>query len=136
MSTKIISETKQELLKRTEVTLEIDHTKKPTPKTEEVLKEVATVTKKDEKLISIIKITNKFGSNIAAITANIYDNKEAKTAAERINKKKLLEEERKVVYKAKKTEKEVMEKPAEEAPKEEISVEKPAEETKTEEAKE
>jgi ribosomal protein S24E len=122
MSTKIISETKQELLKRTEVKLELDHAKKPTPKGEEVLKEVATVTKKDEKLISIIKITNKFGSNIAEITANIYDNADAKTAAERINKKKLLEEERKAVYAAKKAEQETKE--------------KPAEEPKTEEAKE
>jgi ribosomal protein S24E len=131
MSTKIISETKQELMKRTEVTLELTHAKKPTPKGEEVLKEVATVTKKDEKLISIIKITNKFGSNIAKITANIYDNVEDKTKAERINKKKLLEEERKAVYESKKAEKEAKEKPAEETPKEETSnVEDKSEEAK------
>ncbi len=129
MSTKIISETKQELLKRTEVKLELDHAKKPTPKTEEVLKEVAAITKKDEKLISIIQITNKFGSNIAEVIANIYDNEDAKTAAERINKKKLLEEERKAVYEAKKAEQETKEKPAEEeAPKEETKTEEEAKE--------
>ena len=41
------------------------------------------------------RITNQFGSNTAEVTAYVYENEEAKNAIERINKKKLLEAERK-----------------------------------------
>tara|TARA_Y100000310_G_scaffold342499_2_gene446015 strand:- start:458 stop:826 length:369 start_codon:yes stop_codon:yes gene_type:complete len=88
MSPKIISEKKSELMKRKELLLEIPHQKGPTPKTSDVLKEVAQTLKADEKLISIKKIEERFGSNTAQVKAFIYDNSEAKDFAEKLNKKK------------------------------------------------
>ena len=107
MNSKVISEKEHPLLKRKELIILMDHPKAPTPKTEEVTKNIAETTKKEENLISVKKITNRFGSNTAEVTAHIYESEEARNAIEKINKKKLLESERKAKQEA-------SEKPAEE----------------------
>ena len=124
-------------MKRKELILELEHTKKPTPNTEQATKAVAEATKADAKLITIKSVTNDFGSNKAKIKAFIYENEKAKNAAEKVNKKKLLEAEKKAKEEAKKKEAEAKApeetKPeAKEEPKEEKK-EEPAEQPKQEE---
>ncbi len=139
MNSKIISEKEHSLLKRKELVILIDHPKAPTPKTEEVTKNIAETTKKEENLISVKKVTNQFGSNTAKVTAHVYESEEARNAIEKINKKKLLEAERKVKQEAsEKPTEEVpkeaapVEKEKSQAPKEAVKEEKPAEEKKEE----
>jgi ribosomal protein S24E len=130
MNSKIISENKQELMKRKEIILEINHLKKPTPKAEEVVKVISETTKKEEDLITIKKIKNNYGDNTAKITAHIYDTKDAKTFAERVNKKKIIAAEIKAENEAKNKAKEETAKPAEEVKPVEEETAKPAEEVK------
>ena len=139
MNSKIISEKAYPLLKRKELVLQINHQKAPTPKTEEITKSIAEATKNKEDLISVRLITNQFGSNTAEVTAYVYENEEAKNAMERINKKKLLEAERKAKQEAKeKPEKATPAEEKKEAPTAEKPAEKaaaPVEEKKEEESK-
>jgi ribosomal protein S24E len=128
MTAKIISEKDHTLMKRKEVILELEHPKKPTPKTDDAAKAVAQATKSDEKLISIKNISNAFGSNKATIKAYVYQDENSKIAAEKVNKKKLIMAERKAKEEAAK-------KAAEEAPKE-APVEEKKQETPAEPKKE
>lgn len=135
MTTKIITETTQALMKRREVILEIDHSKKATPKTEDVTKAVADVTKADEKLISVKEVVDEYGSNTARIKAYIYEDEKAKDAIEKINKKKIIQAEIKAAHEAKKKEAEAPKEEVKEEPKE-TPVEAPKEEAPAEKTKE
>jgi len=74
MQIKIISETYNPLLKRKEVTFEINHTQTGgTPPRFEVRKAIAQVVKADLDRIYIRKIETKTGTMTAIGTANIYD---------------------------------------------------------------
>ena len=128
MTTKIISEKVQALLKRKEVILEMDHSKKATPKIEDVTKAVADTTKVNEKLISIKKVLDEFGSNTAIIKAYIYEDETAKNTIEKVNKKKIIQAEIKAAHEESKKAKEALV----ETPKEETPAETPKEETKEE----
>ncbi|MDP3916671.1 MAG: DUF151 domain-containing protein [Nanoarchaeota archaeon] len=113
MTSKIKSEQMHPLLKRKEIKLEIDHSKKPTPSTQEMLKEVSEKTKVDVKLISVKKIKNNFGNFTAEITAHIYEDEKSKDEIEKINKKKARLEDLKKQHAEKKAEKVKEEKPQE-----------------------
>lgn len=77
------------LLKRKRVTAEIEHFKKSTPKSNEVLKTLATELKSAEENISILHIYPHFGREKAKIIANVYETKEDKEQFEKINKNPL-----------------------------------------------
>ena len=119
-------------MKRREVILEIDHLKKATPKTEDIAKAVADATKVDEKLISIKKIEDEFGSNTAKVKAYIYEDEKSKDTIEKINKKKIIQAEIKAAHEAKKKEAEA----SKEEPKPEPVKEEPVAEVKEEAQKE
>ncbi len=119
MTTTIISENIQSLMKRKEVNLEIAHSKKATPKKEEVVKSVADAIKADESLISVKEILNDFGSNIAKVKVYVYEDKKSKDSIEKINKKKIIQAEIKATHEAKKKAMEAAAKEAE-AAKEEV----------------
>ena len=129
MTTKIITENVQSLMRRKEITLEITHIKKATPKTEDVAKTVAEVTKADEKLIAVKEILNDYGSNLAKVKVYVYEDEKAKESIEKINKKKVIQAEIKAAHEAKKKAAEEAAKEAE-APKEEKVPEAPKEENK------
>lgn len=132
MTTKIITENVQSLMRRKELILEIKHDKKATPKTEDVVKSVADVTKADEKLISVKEILNEFGSNLAKVKVYVYEDEKAKDSIEKIKKKKIIQAEIKAAHEAKKKAAEEAAKEAE-APKEEKAPEEteaPKEENK------
>jgi ribosomal protein S24E len=134
MTAKLISEKIHALMKRKEVTLEFEHQKKPTPKTDEAVKVVAQATKSEEKLVSIKHISNAFGSNKAIIKAYVYQDEKSKIAAEKVNKKKFIKAEIKTREEsAKKAAEETTKKPEDEeqkpAPEEKKEI-KPVEEKK------
>ena len=116
-------------MRRKEITLEITHSKKATPKTEDVAKTVAEVTKADEKLIAVKEILNDYGSNLAKVKVYVYEDEKAKESIEKINKKKVIQAEIKAAHEAKKKAAEEAAKEAE-APKEEKVPEAPKEENK------
>ncbi len=93
---KIINQIDSELLKRREITAEIDHIAKATPSKNQIKKEISQLTKADEKLIAIKNIYTEYGKGKSTVTANIYK-----------TEKELKETE------PKKKEKEPKEKPAE-----------------------
>lgn len=118
-------------MKRKEVILEIGHNKKATPKKEDVAKAVADATKADEKLISIKEVMDEYGSNTARVKAYIYEDKKAKDAIEKINKKKIIQAEIKAAHEAKKKEAEAPAEAPKEEPKEKVK-EEPKEQPKEE----
>lgn len=91
MEAKIIKQTKNVLLKRTDYVLEIKSNANPG---EEAIKDFLG---KDKDLTIVQKITSNFGKNIFMAEAVVYDSKEAKTQVVTIPKKvrKEMEEARK-----------------------------------------
>ena len=99
---KIISESAHPLIKRKELLLEISHSKKPTPRNSDALKLVADHSKKDEKLITIKKITESFGSDKAIVKVYIYEDEKTKSNFEEVKKKKIMADKIKAQHEAKK----------------------------------
>jgi len=126
---KIIAEIDSLLLNRKEILVKFEHINKPTPKKEEVKKEIASKIKKDEKLIEIKSIEGIYGSNESLVSANIYSDEASKKKIEFINKKKKEKTTKPEVKKegAKGEEKKEPAKPVEEK-KVEIKEEKPKKE--------
>ena len=73
---KILNEHNSTLLNRKEYTIELDHPKKATPKTEEVKKEVSSFLKTSEDLITIKHIYTVYGQNSSKVIAHVYEKKE------------------------------------------------------------
>ncbi len=92
---KIIQEKDIPLFRRRELVISIEHAKKPTPKSAEIIKEIATTQKVDEKLIQIDSIYETYGETIAKIYLKIYKTEEDKLKFESINKKKKAKKEEK-----------------------------------------
>jgi|SRR3989344_1995062 len=83
-----LKETPSLLLNRNEVVYELDHFQKPTPKKEDIRKQLAESLKVNEDLIKINKVINYFGSTKIKIIADIYKTKEDLQALIRKRKKK------------------------------------------------
>lgn len=73
---KVIKETDFKLLNRKRIVIEVQHEKKPTPKLEEIRKEVSSFLKMPEELISIRHIYTKYGSPISKVIVHSYNSKE------------------------------------------------------------
>jgi len=74
MKVKIVSKGYNPLLKRKEITFEVEHTEtRGTPPRFEVRKELATLLKTDLELVYIRKMETKTGTMTAAGEANAYD---------------------------------------------------------------
>ena len=74
MKVKIASEEYNPLLKRREVTFEVEHTEtKGTPPRLEVRKRLATLLKTDLELVYVKRVETKRGTMIAVGEANAYD---------------------------------------------------------------
>ena len=84
---KKLKETHFPLLNRTEVIFEIDHARKPTPKKEEIKKQIAAELKTSEELINLNKVINHFGSAKTKVIAEIYNTKEDMQMLIKKNKK-------------------------------------------------
>lgn len=69
---KIIKEVNMSLLNRKRITAQVNS--KITPKKEEVAKEIAKLSKVDEKAVKIKHIYSHFGSNVHKIIAHVYKN--------------------------------------------------------------
>ncbi|MEE9525387.1 MAG: hypothetical protein V3V78_02155 [Candidatus Woesearchaeota archaeon] len=87
MAMKIISQTEQPLLSRTQVTAHIIF-EAATPSNEDVAKEIAKQTKKDVKLVVIKKINTHYGSKEADVDAYVYSSEEEMKKVEPQPKKK------------------------------------------------
>ncbi len=73
---KIISKEKSNLIDRTELMAVFPHIGKPTPKTSEIKKAVATELKADENLVVIKEIYTQYGEGTSKIKAYAYNNLE------------------------------------------------------------
>ncbi len=117
----VLSELKNDLLKRKEVKIVITQNKNPS--FDEATKFISEKFKAIEDTIKIKKIEGKYGSHNFIIKANIYDNKEDKNAIEPKTKQekeaeaKAAEESAKPAEEASITEEKPAEEPKEEAPK-------------------
>ena len=87
MAMKIISQTEQTLLSRTQVKAHITF-EAATPSNENVAKEIGKQTKKDAKLVVVKKINTHFGSKEADVDAFVYDSEEEMKKVEPKPKKK------------------------------------------------
>ncbi|MFH1377070.1 MAG: hypothetical protein ABIH25_05535 [Candidatus Woesearchaeota archaeon] len=118
---KILEKNQSELIARTEIIAEVEHTAKPTP-SEETIKENLSKELKIEKDLIIIKhIFSKFGEGKSKIIAYTYKDKETLKRVEKKSKKQ------------RKAEKEAAKKKA--APKEEKTQETKVKEPKAKEPK-
>ncbi len=109
MELKLLKETEMPLLSRKRINLEVNFNG-PTPSQKEILKELSSMLKTKEELISIRHIYTKYGAQKAKVIAHLYNSLEELKNIEEIKKKKLSEkasskEEVKVEKKEKKTEK-------------------------------
>ena len=92
---KIISENKSELLKRSEVTAEVTHISKPTPPEAQIKKDLSSLLKKDENLISIKHIYTDYGQGNSKVIANVYETEQDLKRIESKKKTKKKETEKK-----------------------------------------
>ncbi len=77
---KMIGESRNDLLKRKEIVVEMQSHGSPTY--EQVKKELSGKFKTEDSLIVIQKVSGKFGSNHFVVSAFIYDSNEAKERVE------------------------------------------------------
>ena len=96
MNLKKLNETDFPLLNRKNIDFEIEFTG-ATPKKEDVLKSVSAALGKNEDLISIKRIHQKYGVNKAEIKVHVYDKVEDLRSFELFNKKS---KEKNIVQKA------------------------------------
>lgn len=82
-----LKETKFPLLNRIEVIYEIEHARQPTPRKEQVKKQIAAELKINEDLINIYKVATNFGVSRTRITADVYNSKEDMEILIKKNKK-------------------------------------------------
>ena len=75
MNLKIISQTEEPLLSRTNIKALISF-EAQTPSTEDVKKQLASATKKDAKLVVVKKISTHYGNKEADVNAYIYTSEE------------------------------------------------------------
>jgi small subunit ribosomal protein S24e len=74
MEVKVTSEKQNPMLKRKEISFNVEHGEKgSTPSRAEIRKAVATATKSDESIVFIKKFETGTGTQTARGTANIYD---------------------------------------------------------------
>lgn len=76
------------LLQRKRIAFEINHEKKATPKRDEIIKQIASELKIDEKLITIRHIFTNFGENKSKIIIHIYKDEKRKKVIEKKKVKK------------------------------------------------
>src|SRR3989338_1422624 len=82
---KVLKHTEMPLLKRTRYTIELEHLSQPTPKKDAIKKEIASLLKTQEELISIRHLYTKFGIGKTKAIVNVYQNIED---LKRLEKKK------------------------------------------------
>ncbi len=82
METKIKTESKNPLLKRTEAVVEVLF-EGATPKRVDLQKKISEVFKTSADSVSITNVANAFGGGKAVVSANIYKTAEDRTAFER-----------------------------------------------------
>ncbi|MFB0523133.1 MAG: 30S ribosomal protein S24e [Candidatus Bathyarchaeia archaeon] len=73
MKIKVINERRNELLKRNEVTFQVDHEGSGTPSRIEVRQKLAGVLRADEERVYVKKFETRTGSMIAVGEASVYD---------------------------------------------------------------
>jgi len=76
MKIQIINQQRNELLKRNEVTFQVDHEGSGTPSRVEIRQKLAGMLKTDEEKVYVKKIETKTGSMTAVGEANVYDSVE------------------------------------------------------------
>ncbi len=76
MSFKIVSEVENNLLKRKEIKLSLDHTGKSTPSRKELISELAKLLHKTEDVIVLLKIESVNGTSHSLLTVFVYNKKE------------------------------------------------------------
>ena len=84
----IVTEKRNDLLKRREVVIQAEFAGKSTPAEAEVQKSLAEKLKAKENLVVIKKIRQVYGSPQAVVGAYVYDDETTLKAIETINKKK------------------------------------------------
>ncbi|MBI2671232.1 hypothetical protein HYX18_04630 [Candidatus Woesearchaeota archaeon] len=92
---KLLKEKEFTLLNRKRYLIELPHENKPTPKNEEVKKEVASFLKIPEELIHIRHIYTNYGSSSSRVIVHSYKNKENLQEVEFKKKKPKKEKEKK-----------------------------------------
>ncbi|MBI2107034.1 hypothetical protein HYT57_03545 [Candidatus Woesearchaeota archaeon] len=84
---KIVQKINHPLLKREQITFEIEHAGSKTPKSDEILQKIAEATKASKELIKIKNIVPGYGVTKAKVIANIYKDENAFKHIEIIKKK-------------------------------------------------
>ncbi len=82
-----MQEKENKLIGRKEIITEILGEGKPTPRNEEVRKQLAAQLKTDENAIAIKKISQAFGGGKVTVHANVYKDEKSLAQYEKINKK-------------------------------------------------
>jgi ribosomal protein S24E len=84
---KVLSNKKSDLLPRTEIKIEIEHTSKPTPTLEQIKEEIVKEFKCDKEVIKIQKVNSYYGLAKIDVEFFIYNNKADITKLEKLAKK-------------------------------------------------
>jgi len=98
MNIQVISKTKKPLLSREDVVARIEFTGTTTPARKQMREALASSLGADAKLVSLVKVSNEFGSPSVKVDLRVYENEEAfkkleeKHLAERETGKKKEEE--------------------------------------------
>jgi ribosomal protein S24E len=73
---KILTQKEMSLLSRKRITAVVEHPNKPTPKKDDLAKELATSQNCKVEVVDIVHIYTKFGDSSSKIIANIYNDEE------------------------------------------------------------
>ncbi len=76
MSFKILGESENKLLKRKELKLSVEHSKKATPSRKELITELAKYLKTEENLVVPLKIESVGGTEHSMLSVYVYNKKE------------------------------------------------------------
>ncbi len=87
MEIEVLNETKMPLLGRKQVSLEVTALKQSTPSRAELMKEIASKLKTEEGLLSIKRVSQRFGSNNCKVIVNVYNSADLLKKYEVYNKK-------------------------------------------------
>ena len=85
---KIINKINHPLLKREQLTIEVEHTGDKNPKKNDLLGQISERAKADQKFVNIKFIDTDFGNTRSVITANVYNDEKAMKSIEELRKKK------------------------------------------------
>ena len=90
MNVQVVSRTKKPLVSREDVSARVEFAGTTTPQRKQIREAVASAIGAELKLVSLVKVSNEFGSSSVKVDARVYDSEEA---LKRLEEKHLIERE-------------------------------------------